>query len=457
MFSFKNLKLGTKMGIGFGALILIAGALGGFAVLQMNTVLGMSQRLADEYVNEVDAANKVERYSLLTMYNMRAYGLTGDVTYLTTGNGFIGQAKSAISEAQDLAKSYKDLLVLKENVDIAVQKTAQYEKLIGDTETANKGIDANRTQLETAAAEFLTACYAFLDSQETKLSDDIGKGAVALALNERYLKTKLVNEVVDLGNAVRIANFKAQALRDLSIIDAVMGNFNSMNTTLDKLEGITTQNDDLKQLNTVRDEARQYQTALNDLAVNWKALDELNVKRNVAAEEVLSAAQTTAARGFEQMSGVADGAVSALGTASNAMIIGLLIAALIGIILAVYLTTLITKPVRSGVQFAKRMSDGDFTQTLDVHQEDEIGDLAEALRVMVDRISGVVRDVQSAAVNVFFRKPGDEFFCAADVAGSDGAGRSGRGSFFIDGADEFEHPAERGQRAADRKNCAEIG
>ena len=120
----------------------------------MNTVLGMSQRLADEYVNEVDAANKVERYSLLTMYNMRAYGLTGDVTYLTTGNGFIGQAKSAISEAQDLAKSYKDLLVLKENVDIAVQKTAQYEKLIGDTETANKGIDANRTQLETAAAEF---------------------------------------------------------------------------------------------------------------------------------------------------------------------------------------------------------------------------------------------------------------------------------------------------------------
>ncbi|HRF91370.1 MAG TPA: hypothetical protein PLF65_11270, partial [Desulfobacter postgatei] len=52
----RNLSLGIKISGGFGLLILIAIALGGMAVWNMNTVKTQSVMLAEEYVPEVEMA-----------------------------------------------------------------------------------------------------------------------------------------------------------------------------------------------------------------------------------------------------------------------------------------------------------------------------------------------------------------------------------------------------------------
>jgi len=57
----KNIKLGIKIGGGFGVLILIACALGGMAVFNMKGVEGDSTRMAKEYTDKfyrqaIDAA-----------------------------------------------------------------------------------------------------------------------------------------------------------------------------------------------------------------------------------------------------------------------------------------------------------------------------------------------------------------------------------------------------------------
>jgi len=68
---FKNLKLGTKIGLGFGALLLIAVALGGLATWSMLDVKTTATKLAEENVPAVAVANNVERMSLHTMYQAR--------------------------------------------------------------------------------------------------------------------------------------------------------------------------------------------------------------------------------------------------------------------------------------------------------------------------------------------------------------------------------------------------
>ncbi len=79
-----------------------------------------------------------------------------------------------------------------------------------------------------------------------------------------------------------------------------------------------------------------------------------------------------------------------------AMIAGALIAFLLGIVIALG----ITRPVEKAVRFARAMAEGDFTGTLDIHQRDEVGILADALRTMVDKVKAVVADVQAASENV---------------------------------------------------------
>jgi methyl-accepting chemotaxis protein len=79
-----------------------------------------------------------------------------------------------------------------------------------------------------------------------------------------------------------------------------------------------------------------------------------------------------------------------------ATIIGLILAIALGIIIA----RMISIPLRKGVDFAHDISRGDLTKQLDIDRKDEIGQLAAALNIMVEKIKDVVAEVKSAADNV---------------------------------------------------------
>ncbi len=65
----KHLKLGVKIGIGFGILIIISCALGGIAYYNMVNVEHDSAKLANENIPAVSVANDVERNALLLLYD----------------------------------------------------------------------------------------------------------------------------------------------------------------------------------------------------------------------------------------------------------------------------------------------------------------------------------------------------------------------------------------------------
>jgi len=77
-----------------------------------------------------------------------------------------------------------------------------------------------------------------------------------------------------------------------------------------------------------------------------------------------------------------------------------LIALPLGILLALIIVRGIIASVRKGVDFAEIVARGDLSQSLDIVQSDEIGQLASALNNMVDRLKEVVGNVQGAADNV---------------------------------------------------------
>ncbi|HQP29709.1 MAG TPA: methyl-accepting chemotaxis protein [Deltaproteobacteria bacterium] len=60
----------------------------------------------------------------------------------------------------------------------------------------------------------------------------------------------------------------------------------------------------------------------------------------------------------------------------------------------------ISTGIRKGVDLATHVSQGDLTATIDIDQKDEIGQLADALRTMMERLRAIVGDVHSAADNV---------------------------------------------------------
>jgi methyl-accepting chemotaxis protein len=56
--------------------------------------------------------------------------------------------------------------------------------------------------------------------------------------------------------------------------------------------------------------------------------------------------------------------------------------------------------VNQGVDFAKAMSEGDFSTEMEVHQRDEVGKLVTSLNSMTLRLRGVVGEVLASADNL---------------------------------------------------------
>ncbi len=396
----KNVKLGTKIGIGFGLLILIACVLGGMAVYNMQNVGHGATKLAKEYVPEVVIANQIERSALLAMYAWRGYAFTEDAEFLNEGRKQLAAVHQELSDAEKHATTFSDLVKLREHVSIAKMETNTYSKLADQSVEMVEAMQADRKNLDLAAASYMKNCADVLISQNEAMQRELLEGATQDKLSERLKKITLANDIIDLGNDTRIAVWRAQAMRDPKTLDTALENFSKMEALFEQLKSITRQEVNLKQIAATRDAGQQYKTAMTSLATHWRTLDEINGKRGKTGADVLAAAQQTASAGLEQTQRIADEAEHDLGTASTTMIIGLSIGVLIGIVTAIFLTKAITTPVYKGVDFAKKIAAGDLTAEVDVDQKDELGILAQALRDMVAKLREIVTEVQSASDNV---------------------------------------------------------
>ncbi len=81
-----------------------------------------------------------------------------------------------------------------------------------------------------------------------------------------------------------------------------------------------------------------------------------------------------------------------------------LFAGIIGLIVLLsimfFATNYSFRSINKGIEFAKIISQGDLTAKLDIHSKDEIGELGEALRLMVDRFKEMISDMKDSALQM---------------------------------------------------------
>jgi methyl-accepting chemotaxis protein len=398
---FKNLKLGTKLGAGFGILILIAMILGGIAVVKMKGVEGDSQKLSQEYVPEAELASQLERRVYRTMYAIRGYGFTGEKKYFDEGMAAMAQVKETIGEAEKLADRAKHLVKLKGSLSEVEQAVGEYQKLVVQTDENLNILDKVAAEMAATAKGYMDHAYDLLKDQNDTMIQEIREGAAKDKLVERLSKVGLVNDLIDHGNAARIANLQSRARRDHSIMkEGIAKVFPEIEKTEQKLEGITYQAADKKLLADIMKAAEQYKGAMQRYLETEEVLAKLNTARVETGTKALEVARNLMIAASEHTGEIADQASSNLASASTTVVVGLVIALLIGIVVAILLTRVITQPVVQAMNVANELSNGNLNMTIEVDSKDEMGMLLTAMKNMVEKLRSIVADVQTAADNV---------------------------------------------------------
>ncbi len=194
---------------------------------------------------------------------------------------------------------------------------------------ADKGTLAScRDNMDANAGKFVTNCDTFLAGQQKALDVD---------MHERHAKITLCNDIIDLGNAVRLACFKSQALRKPELIRQAGANFEKLETKYDELRKITRLKEDLARIDNTQQAGKKYQANMNAFLANWLELQEISQKRGDVADELLAIAQETARAGVDGTVAIANEAQSALSIASTIMIVGLIVALIVGVVLAAWI------------------------------------------------------------------------------------------------------------------------
>ncbi len=356
---FKQLKLGVKIGGGFGILLVLAIFLGILAIVNMDKVEAQSVMLEREYVPEVDIANKIERSSFRTMYAMRGYGFTGEETFLADARKNMAALQERLATAKKLGDEAKNLKALRPAIEKVQTELSQYKQLVEETAIVNGKMAENQKTLDALATQYMSNCNEYLAGQNAKMAREISEFALPQLLAERLQKISLVSQIIDLGNETRISVFKSQARRDPQIIKDANKNFDVIEQNFAELRKITSQDDDLKRIDNTMQAATAYKEAMNSYLANWLNNNELGKQRNDIGDVVVNEAREVAVAGMGGTMRIASNAVTALSNASHTMIGGLTFATLLGLLAAWLVTRSITRPLHRAFAVVGQYGRGD--------------------------------------------------------------------------------------------------
>ena len=325
------MRFATKIGAGFALVIAIAGALGFVGVLNLKRVRRDAQRLDNESVPQVALANDLERSSLMTMYNMRGYALSQDKTYLDLAKRALADVKKHLSDAEALAARYPRLTELQANAAKARNEVELYGLLAEQTVAVTTKIAELRKKQDEAAIAFMASALRCLDGQKASFGEEALAKAEPGVLQECLTKISGVQDIIDLGSDLRIANFKTQTTGDFSILEEALKRFKSLPNMVDGLTAKT--HTDLFRGNLVEvlTAGNAYRDACDLVLENMRTLADLGRQRNHTAQAVLDAAHNASLSGMKDALNASALTVRRILSSTIVLILGLAITMLVGI------------------------------------------------------------------------------------------------------------------------------
>ncbi len=394
---YKDLKLGTKLAIGFGTLIFISILLGSMSIYNMSMISKKSRILANEYIPEVKIATDLRGGANRTMFEMRGYGFSEEEEYYQYALKEIEAVKKAIEEGKKLNKKAEQLVKLEEELKIAEASVNQYTGLVEETQEVNITLKEMRAKMDEFAAMYMANCVSYRDNQYEQMGKEIVTGGIQ---RNRLTKITLINNIINVGNEIRIGNFKSQAKRDPKIIHDALKKFPEVYNLIDEISKYTLLEKNKTAIKKIKAETTSYENAMISFITNWEKREELAIKRDNTGKELIQACIGMSDAGFNGTQIAANETITILKVSNSIMLTGLFIALLIGLAFAVFLTRSITGPINKGVNFAKKMSEGDLTATIEVEQKDEVGQLANALTNMGKKLLEIVENILSGANSI---------------------------------------------------------
>ncbi|MBF0183494.1 MAG: HAMP domain-containing protein [Magnetococcales bacterium] len=386
----KDLKLGLKLGLGFGMVLLLTVVV---ALTGYNGISGVASRLDKSQdlahlIEQINKAMQMEKNFIMrkemkyVQENQKAqeefkkkaasarelkFHSADDRAQLDAVINAIDNYGKSFAHYVDLEKKRNESLArirdIADNV-VRVEVTKMQEdqsKKLHDMLVEQSGqSNADRAAFEDRADKVARAAQLLIFFKDAR----IGEKEIFITGGKEEMYIQRNGE--SSGNALKVAKELLPRFKDAANIEQIKK----------IIAGIEQyQKEMAATLEAIRAQNKAEQELINARRLAAEKLDAVVIgQQNKAHAEVISADIW-------------------IGSASS-------VALILGVLIAFLLTRALVSALTLGVDFARRIAGGDLTATIDLQQKDEVGQLADTLKQMAEKLREVIGEVSTSAEQV---------------------------------------------------------
>lgn len=400
---FSNIKIGNKLSIGFGTLLVLLISLGMIAIYNMFIVGQDSNDLAEEYVQSVIHSTIVERAIHETAYGILSYQYTNDEAQRNNSLSSIAVAREELVKAKNLARRSTRLDSFVAELPVLDSIINEYSLLVDETAGITMTVFELYSQFVNVNSRFQAEAHTFLEDVKGEMQSELSANTSRDRLEERMNQINLTNEIIDYGHKINSVILSTMVSRDvIGLLDvsdymfSIVGNLNALTPTV-------AQQANENQLKALSGEIDRIQLITDQLTQELLTQDGIVDNRLVAFEQSRDTSIKMSDDSLDQTSEISSAATLSLNNANIILIGGLLLAVVIGVLFALYFTRTITSGINKGVRLAEEVAGGNLNLNINEHdleQKDEIGQLFRALQTMIDRLREIITSIVNGAGNI---------------------------------------------------------
>jgi len=390
--NWKDIKIGHKMGIGFGSILLVTAVVGLLMVLGLGNVVNNAQKVTEgnKLIGtlaelETDHLNWVNNVNLLlTDEKVTKLDLEFDARECPFGKWFYGKGrKEAEKLVPELVRIFKEI----EEVHMKMHLSAiAVDKHFKQADPMLPGFLAGKEVELLQWMAKVTDIFVQLP-REIVIETDHKKSALGMWLYGEGAR-KASTGKGGLGRLIETLKPPHKRLYQsaIAIKKAWIPSTPFDSIEIYEAETKAALRDTSEALNRLKDEAEYVMQGAREA-------------NRIYASEMLPALD-----GFQKILdkvrketkkkiGTDGSIVSKARSLTRTVVAGIVAAILIGLVVAFSITKGIKGPIGKSVDFAEKMSNGDFAQELDIDQKDEVGLLTHALNNTSSKLGEMFKDL----------------------------------------------------------------
>ncbi|MDR3331038.1 MAG: methyl-accepting chemotaxis protein [Synergistaceae bacterium] len=398
----RNVKIGKKLLLGFGLLLVVFVASVFLSWRDMRAVLLESDFLATGIAPSMLLNSEIERETRELFSAVDEFKLTENDDLIPAIEKSRKSIVENIDNAAKLFAVYPELIGLKQTVEKLKPAYETYDKLVADAEALVREKEANLARAAVVGQEFQDALSGKL------VGDDYGKlrafsgtdGMDQIILIQRIqdgesVITKVVNMRLSLYSSMFAQN--SDGVRD--VVELV----NSIVEEMKSLKVLAIDSKDEENFQQLLEKAEGYRDVISAFVDSYIRLQEAHSSRAPYKATVNEESTASSLVSQNRVKAIAEETEKSLVGSIRVLWASAGIAVVLGVVVAVVIARMITNPLSSIVSIAKKAQAGDLTigiEDFGYEGRDELGVLVSSLSEMVADQRGVLLDVVDVANRV---------------------------------------------------------